>query len=520
MSGSQSTDELVEELLDFCQSESLSEDGLRDIIERYDYDWNNIHVDRNYEFFLEACRNERVTAGILRCLLEYFPDAINSTDEEGFRERHGMTPLHIICFNRFATRGMVQLIVDASPESLSRVDNDGWMPLHTLCNKKELEDNAASDILGLLLERFPEAARHVTNRGYLPIHSAAISKSPEFCRMLIDAYPGSERMPLSTGALPLHLACISNTVATTEYLYKLYPECIGLTDSRTGRNGAYPIHYAIEGMKERANPATAVEIVQLLLRCDLNVTIQRLNGKLPLFRICYTVFSRELSLGPNASVLDAAMRMLQLLYDAHPEAIEDLQLLYDAHPETIGDDWLPQAMQTFINAQLAYFRAARDRTFISTPDENGQLPLHRALRDNITLGSTKLLIKGNPTAIQTPDNDGALPLHLAIQHHDSTKVVDYLVGLDPNTLTGVDREGNTALHHACCSAKYDTIALLMQKFHAVSVSKRNAYKKLPIHLLLESDAFVNREEDVKYTEIIFQLLRVYPETVMMAEGGK
>jgi ankyrin repeat protein len=249
MSGSQSSNhELVEELLDFCQSESLSEDGLRDIIERYDYDWNNIHVDRNYEFFLEACYNELVTGGILRCLLEYFPDAVNFTDS-----RLGLSPLHAICFNRNATRGMVQLIVDASPESLSRVDNDGWMPLHNLCNKKELEDNAASDILGLLLERCPEAARHVTNRGYLPIHSAAISKSPEFCRMLIDAYPGSERMPLSTGALPLHLACISNTVATTEYLYKLYPECIGLTDSRTGRNGAHPIHYAIEGMKERAN---------------------------------------------------------------------------------------------------------------------------------------------------------------------------------------------------------------------------------------------------------------------------
>jgi hypothetical protein len=261
-------------------------------------------------------------------------------------------------------------------------------------------------------------------------------------------------------------------------------------------------------------------MVQLLLHCDPNVTTHWLNGNLPLFRVCYTVFSRELSLGPNASVLDAAMRMLQLLYDAHPEAIEDLQLFYDAHPDAIEDDWLPQVMQTFIDAQLAYFRAARDHTFISTPDENGQLPLHRALRDNITLGSIKLLIKGNPAAVRIPDNYGALPLHTAIQHHDSPAVVDYLIGLDPNTLTAVDREGNTTLHLACHGAKYEVVALLLQKYHAVSVSKRNAYKKLPIHLLLESDAFVNREEDVKYTESIFQLLRVYPETVMVAEGGK
>ena len=322
-------------------------------------------------------------------------------------------------------------------------------------------------------------------------------------------------MPLSTGALPLHLASIRNTVATTEYLYQLYPECIGLTDSRTGGNGAYPIHYAIEGMKNRANPDTAVEMVHFLLDCDPNVTKQRLNGKLPLFRVCYTVFSRELSLGPNASVLDAAMRMLQLLYDAHPEAIEE-----DGISTFLGE--FSAEIQTFMNTHRTYARQARDRTFISTPNENGQLPLHRALRDNITLGSIKLLIKGNPAAIQTHDNDGALPLHVAIQHHDSTKVVDYLIGLDPNTLTVVDRERNTALHLACRGAKYEEIALLLQKYRAVSVSKRNAYKKLPIHLLLESDAFVNRQEDVKYTESIFQLLRVYPETVavIMAEGSK
>ena len=348
MSGSQSSnDDLVEELLDFCQSESLSEDGLRDIIERYDYDWNNIHVDRNYEFFLEACRNERVTAGILRCLLEYFPDAINSTDEEGFRERHGMTPLHIICFNRFATRGMVQLIVDASPESLSRVDNDGWMPLHTLCNKKELEDNAASDILGLLLERCPEAVRRVENKyGAPPIHVACGvgSKSFEFCRMLIEAYPGSERIGDPLPCPPFHLVCRHNTVATAEYLYKLYPECINLTDIY----GAYPIHYAIEGLAFRTDPATAIAMVQFLLASNPNVASQRRDDfmLLPLTWVFEKVDANDSS----EPKLSAAKEILQMLYDVHPEAIEEEADLCD----------LPEEIRTFINAQLVYARQARD----------------------------------------------------------------------------------------------------------------------------------------------------------------
>jgi ankyrin repeat protein len=129
-------------------------------------------------------------------------------------------------------------------------------------------------------------------------------------------------------------------------------------------------------------------------------------------------------------------------------------------------------------------------------------------------------VKRNPSVVLVPDNSGALPLHVAIQHHDSTKVVDYLVGLDPNTLTAVDREGNTALHYACHGAKYDTITLLLEKYDAVSVSQSNALNKLPIHLLFESDDVSNREDDTKYLESVFQLLRAYPETVTLTEDAK
>jgi ankyrin repeat protein len=109
---------------------------------------------------------------------------------------------------------------------------------------------------------------------------------------------------------------------------------------------------------------------------------------------------------------------------------------------------------------------------------------------------------------------------VAIQHHYSTKVVDYLIGLDPNTLTAVDREGNTALHLACRGAKYDTITLLLEKYGAVSVSQSNVLNKLPIHLLLESDATASRADDTKYLESVFQLLRANPETVMLSGDAK
>jgi ankyrin repeat protein len=509
MSGSQSqssNDALLEELIDFCRSETLSEDGLREIIERYDCDCasknNNIHVE-NYDFFLWACDNERSTEGILRCLLEYFPDAASATDLDD-----GYTPLHIMMSaNQNVTNGMVQLLIDACPESIDRANSlAGATPLHFLCSNKNIADSTAVDILGLLLERCPEAVRHAAINGALPIHIACGlgSKSLEFCRMLIEAYPGSERIgDPQHGILPFHLACRDGNVETAKYLLRLYPECINLAD-RT--DGAYPIHYAINGLEdETADPARAIEMVQFLLASNPTVASQKRDDlTLPFSWVCKKVDANDSS---ESTKLSAALEILQILYDVHPEAIED-EVVSD-----LGD--LPEEIQTFIDTQLTYARQARNSTLMSTQDENGQVPLHRALRDNISLGSIKLLVKGNPTAVETPDNSGALPLPVAIQHHDSSKIVDYLVGLDPNTLTAVDRMGNTALHLACRCAKYDTIALLLEKYDAVSVSQSNLYNKLPIHLLFESNAVVNREDDIKYLETVFQLLRANPETVML-----
>jgi ankyrin repeat protein len=266
-------------------------------------------------------------------------------------------------------------------------------------------------------------------------------------------------------------------------------------------------------MTVRTNPADAIVMVQFLLDCNPNVVIQKLYGNLPLYWACklFDVVDER----SNAKV-NAAVKIAQLLYDAHPDAIID-------DDEIVGDlRTFPEEIQTFINAQLTYARLARNSTvrLLNTPDENGQVPLHRALRDNITLGSLKLLVKRNPSVLLIPDNCGTLPLHMVCQHNDSSKVFDYLVGLDPNTLTAVDREGNSALHLACRGAKYGTITLLLEKYGAVSVSQSNVCNKLPVHLLFESDAVVNRVDDIKYLEIVFQLLRSNPETVIVSEDAK
>eukprot|EP00984_Skeletonema_dohrnii_P034578 scaffold33595_cov95-Skeletonema_dohrnii-CCMP3373.AAC.3 len=206
------------------------------------------------------------------------------------------------------------------------------------------------------------------------------------------------------------------------------------------------------------------------------------------------------------SNIDAALEMIKVIYDAHPEAIEHRRISSDIQR-------YHQQIQTFINSQLVYARQARDHGMMTTPDEMGRLPLHRALQNNVRLGSIKLLVKGNPSAIRNFDQSGVIPLHLASRHHDSAAVIQYLVGLDTTTLDAVDREGNTALHYACRGAKYETITMLLETYDAISVSRRNARKKLPIDLLWESNVVEDRD-GIAYTESVFRLLKAYPEIVM------
>ena len=145
----QSMRDLLAELSSHCQSDSLSEDGLREIIERHECAPNNKDIQR-YDFFCRACRNERVTAGIIRCLFEYFPDAASATDVDG------RTPLHLVCGNKNVTLEIVRLLIDAFPSSLHQEDNDCWMPLHYLCRNKNPDDAAALEILKLLVEKCSE----------------------------------------------------------------------------------------------------------------------------------------------------------------------------------------------------------------------------------------------------------------------------------------------------------------------------------------------------------------------------
>lgn len=488
----QSTEMHVEdELSDVCDSHNLTEERIREILYRYRVtpNDNDRHVS-DYTFFRRACKNINTTCGILQCLLEHFPNVSDLPYDDD------NSPLHYACKNPNATLEIVKLLVEAFPTSVCTETEQGLIPLHLLCTNKRMDDEIALQILNLLLRTAPNSVWHADRHGCLPIHYASLDQTATFCSVILANAPGSVRVVNTHGALPLHYACVRNRPTTVEYLLTQYPDAIHhavtVTETET-----CPIHVAIWALGNRRANQSAFDVVRLLLDYDPNIVLQKKGGKTLLHIAC--------GVRHSASTIATGMAIITHIYDRHPYTIHDDAIAENMHK------YHPQ-VQHFLSSELVYARQSKDRRIMTTPDDNGQLPLHTALRQNCTLGSIKLLVDGNPHAVPRPDSNGSIPLHIASRHHHSTDIVKYLVDLDITNIGAVDNQGDTALHCACRGAKYDTIALLLQTRRVAPVSQQNNQKQLAIEVLWDSEE-VNDRESREFTECVYRLLRAYPDTL-------
>jgi len=432
---------------------------------------------------------------ILQYLLNVEPLSLLETDQG----RGGRLPLNIACCNQAVNLSIVELLFNSIPEgNRDLIDGQGKHPIHDLCSNEKLDDDVSLEILRFLLDIDPTLPQ-IVDAINIPINYAVGhgKKSLEFCKVLIDAYPESLKVETLgfTNSLPIHEACgygdRVDTVDTIQYMLDLYPDSINARDSE----GGLPIHYAAH----LGNAKT----IELLLKHDPDAAKKTIEGddltkQLPLHIAIRATEHR------NA-------KAVQVLYDAYPEAI----LIRNGNgqvPLDIAREENKQEIVNFLRTQLIYAHQAQDTTALSTLDEEGYLPIHRALlQGDASLGSIKLLVRGNTAALRVDDQKGVLPLHIACRKA-TVGIVQFLIdsydGLDIS-----DSNKDYPLHYACRAANFDVIKYLMRRSTS-RVSDTNADNKLPFHLLIENDN-VQVRDSPEFTEACFLLLRAHPETLMI-----
>ena len=563
----QSNELSLPELRAYCQSDSLTAQGL---LERLSH--RNLQVeDSTFGIILiEICANDCVTYEMVQCVIEHVPGAVSAVDID----RSGATPLHVVCLNKNVTRDIVLSMIGGSSDALLKQDEGGSTPLVYLCCNEALDETVAVEISTLLLEMCPESAECCTNNGCLPIHFASLSCSPEFCWKLIQAYPESiqhevndeplfhyllfssdvndsvalavlkmllENYPRmvrdfrwngmsllhyaaggelpravevcrliaqafpglvlelsESGQQPLHFACCRGNLPVVEYILDMCPTAIRGESS----DGHFPIHFAVQALTR--TPEAAVEVVKFLLSVDPSVASQEGNvaNDYPLIWAC---------LETNASNLNAGLDVINLLYNAYPEAIVNAEA---SLRRSIDMSEFFVDINYFLVGKLRYVTQASNLQLVRTQDGDGRLPLHHALEWEALLGTIKLLVQADPATLQIPDSDGSLPLHIACEHHDCLDVIKYLLDNCRTSLLVADNWGNTPLHCACLAARYDVVEMLLTRYPNAPVTRRNLDGDLPIQLLLDCDD----QESADYASCIFLLLKASPEMWMSNEN--
>ena len=200
-------------------------------------------------------------------------------------------------------------------------------------------------------------------------------------------------------------------------------------------------------------------------------------------------------------------------YNDNSDAI--VKLVFNAYPNAIhaedddGDTPLDDASETEIGSlfeqQIELERQARTER---TPDNNGQLPIHRALRNaDASLGGIKLMLAANPTSIAVVDNQGHTPLHIAC-HAGNLDAAKFLMEVNHDLSQATDIRGNLPLHLACMGGNCEVVSCILEQ-STYGVTLQNSNEQSPIELLFfesESD-----RDSMDYVEAIGCLFQANPE---------
>ncbi|KAL3923260.1 MAG: hypothetical protein SGILL_001758 [Bacillariaceae sp.] len=476
-----------------------------------------------------ACRrssDDPETDKVMEILIASYPESLLHRDDGG------RTPLHWLFWYHAKTRtpAIVQTMCQELPPDWfddirqPRTKGKEQFPLPEIqqpSTKKEIPSNAA-----ILCD-----AKH----GVLPLHYAVMQgASREALKTLIRMYPRSIAVVDRKGrsALAWYLGAGSlmdakkhvcgepndpnatpfwHTKLSLQYVQMLISSKVArLSDDRNRT----PLHWACHffarnaaagsEVSSKGGPSISNKIFQMLLDNNISsVTHQDIEGQTPL-HVMFSVVSDVQESEYQRLVANRSLRHEVDLTVGGPVAFSPPKPLVELllkSPEVDGQDFFSED-------------GGHGTTAAHLEDENGLLPLHKALRCATSIECIQLLIQTNPTSlVHTSEEQMQTPLIHAYCSEVSAplqpaKALEILMAAYVTSRHGTFMDGRLALkmedangkfpiHYACQNqASFETIKLFVEKFNRCAIYQ-NADGELPVHSLLSKEyLFVSSESGV------------------------
>jgi ankyrin repeat protein len=237
-------------------------------------------------------------------------------------------------------------------------------------------------------------------------------------------------------------------------------------------------------------------MLQFLIKCNEDaLSTQNRNGDLPLHFV----------VRPCTQLND-----VKIVFNGFPKAIS-IRNNAGYTPVEISSSRIPENVTSFLVTQRELERQAREEQI---PDDNGQLPLHRAVQNSdFTIGTFKLMIAANPNSVHVTDNQDKTPLRVAIQA-GNLDAVKCFVNEVQGCLEEKDARGDLPLHHACRHGKVDIVSYILAQTTMGVSDPDSTENLLPIKLLVHHTPQADRDT-LGYTNAVYSLISAQPEHVLL-----
>jgi len=229
-------------------------------------------------------------------------------------------------------------------------------------------------------------------------------------------------------------------------------------------------------------------VLAIIDKCPMATKVPDALGYMPLHR---------------ALVHKSSDKVLLRLIQGNPEAaispIENKMGGPNLMPLTV-------AFQTKRSGQvISAIMDADQRNMLTIVDDNGDLPIHQAIKLGAPDDTILAVLHGWVDAAKSKDKSGYLPLHLAVKHASSASAIVGIVQAWPEATQHVDKNGDLPLHQALnFAAPPEAVLEILNAWTVAAMLKNQENDKLPIHYA------VLRKTDPR---VIDALLRVYPQAL-------